>query len=85
MTPLLLVRDAQTVSDEMDQFQGRMGLSLNETGRQRAEAVARRIAADYRPIAWYSSPLRRAVQTTEAIARHVGISPQLCEGLVDLD
>jgi broad specificity phosphatase PhoE len=84
-TTLILVRHGQTAWNKEERFRGRTDLPLNESGMRQAEAVARRIAAEYRPAAVYTSPLKRAVQTAEIIARPFNLHIQLHEGLLDLD
>lgn len=84
-TTLILVRHGQTAWNKEERFRGRTDLPLNEAGLQQAEALARRIAIEYRLAAVFTSPLQRAMQTAEAIARpfHLRIQPH--EGLLDLD
>ncbi len=84
-TMFILVRHGQTAWNKEERFRGRTDLPLNETGMRQAEAVARRIAAEYQPAAVYTSPLQRAVQTAEAIARPFNLRVQPHEGLLDLD
>jgi broad specificity phosphatase PhoE len=84
-TTLILVRHGQTAWNEDERFRGRTDLPLDETGLQQVEAAAHRIAAEYRPVAVFSSPLRRAMQTAEVIARSAGLSVQSHPGLIDLD
>jgi probable phosphoglycerate mutase len=60
-------------------------LCLDDTGLQEAQAVARRITAEYRPAAVLSSPLGRARQTAEAIAERLRQVVQPEEALVDMD
>jgi probable phosphoglycerate mutase len=50
-----------------------------------AEATGRRIAAEWKPAAIYSSPLSRAVKTAEAIARHFDLTVQVHPGLADIN
>lgn len=64
---ILLLRHAETAAP--DRFHGcESDVELGRRGRQQAEAVARRLAS-LRPAAVYSSGLRRARATAEAIAR----------------
>jgi broad specificity phosphatase PhoE len=85
MTTFLLVRHGQTELNLAERFRGRSEAPLNETGLAQAEAVARRIAAGWKPAAIYTSPLSRATQTSDAIARACGITLQLEPGLIDID
>jgi broad specificity phosphatase PhoE len=50
-----------------------------------AEATGKRVAVEWRPTAIYSSPLSRAVNTAEAIARHFGLPVQVHPGIADID
>lgn len=91
----ILVRHGQTEWNRIERFRGRADVPLNETGLAQAEATGRRVAAEWRPVAVYSSPLSRAVKTAEAIARHVpsarppgagqGLPVQIHNGLADID
>ncbi len=56
------------------------GVSLNEEGRRQAAALARRLA-DVPLTAIYSSPLERAVETAEAIARLQGLTVRILEAV----
>ena len=73
MTLIVLVRHGQTEWNRVERFRGQ------------AEATAQRIAAEWRPVAVYSSPLSRAVKTAEVIARHLGLPVQTHGGLTDID
>lgn len=84
-TTLIIVRHGQTAWNKDERFRGRTDLPLNETGLAQAGAVGRRVAADYRPAAILSSPLQRAVQTAEAVARLLGLTVLPEPGLLDLD
>jgi len=54
-------------------------------GLSPAEATGRRVAAEWQPVAIYTSPLSRSVKTAEAIAKHFGCPVQLHPGLADID
>jgi broad specificity phosphatase PhoE len=58
---------------------------LTELGIAQATALARRLAQEHVPAAIYASPLRRAVQTAEIIARWVGSEVVIVEELRELD
>jgi broad specificity phosphatase PhoE len=68
----------------VERFRGRADLSLDETGRRQAEAAALSLK-NQQVAAIYSSPLRRALQTAEAIAKQLKLLVQPLEGLIDLD
>jgi len=59
------------------------GVHLNEKGRKEAEQMAPKLACE--PIrAIYSSPLERATETAEPLARKLGLKVQLSEGLGEI-
>jgi broad specificity phosphatase PhoE len=74
MTEIILVRHGETESNRRGLFRGRLDVPLNARGREQAEAVAGALAGD--PVAAvFTSPLVRAVDTADAIARKHGIEP----------
>jgi broad specificity phosphatase PhoE len=69
-TTFYLVRHGQTEYNRKRIVQGRgVNSDLNETGRRQAAALGERLREVPFTVA-YTSPLRRAVQTTEAILQH---------------
>jgi broad specificity phosphatase PhoE len=84
-TTLLIVRHGQTAWNKDLHFRGRADLTLDETGLHQAEAVGRRIAAEFQPAVVLSSPLQRARQTAEVIARNLNLTVQPESKLVDID
>ena len=85
MTCIVLVRHGQTEWNRNERFRGRADVPLNETGLAQAQATGRRVAAEWRPAAVYSSPLSRAVRTADAIAQHFDLPVQVEPGLIDID
>jgi broad specificity phosphatase PhoE len=91
MTKIILVRHGQTEWNRIERFRGRADVPLNPTGRAQAELTGKKVAATWRPVAIYSSPLSRALETAEAISHQVrvmqGISLQVKvhPGLMDID
>ena len=85
MTRVILVRHGQTEWNRVERFRGRADVPLNETGLAQAEATGKRVAAEWQPVAVYSSPLARAVKTAEAIAKHFNLPVQIHDGLADID
>lgn len=66
---LYCVRHGETLFNAQGRIQGQLDTELSPLGKRQAEAVAAALARE--PIdAIYSSPLRRAYETAEAIARH---------------
>jgi probable phosphoglycerate mutase len=84
-TRLLLVRHGQTDWNREERYRGHTDLPLNAVGKRQAEAVARRIGAEFRPAAVYCGPLERTRDTGAAIARVLGVSLQIEPDLIDLD
>lgn len=85
MTRIILVRHGQTEWNRVEHFRGRADIPLNETGLAQAEAVGRRIAAERKLSAVYSSPLSRAVKTAEFVAGHFDLPVLTHPALIDID
>ncbi|HZW02320.1 MAG TPA: histidine phosphatase family protein [Anaerolineaceae bacterium] len=71
MTRLLLVRHGETAWNVEGRYQGQADPPLNERGQAQAAQLAGRLAGAGIDVI-YASPLRRALQTAEAIARRTG-------------
>jgi len=84
MTVLYLVRHGLT--DAVGRrLSGRLpGISLNERGREQAARLAR-LFGSLNPVAVYSSPLERAVETALAIAAPHRLPVHQLPGLTDID
>lgn len=78
------MRHGQTEWNRVERFRGRADLSLNETGVKQAEAAAASLRGQ-QVAAIYSSPLKRAIQTADAIALQLKLRVQPLEGLIDID
>jgi probable phosphoglycerate mutase len=85
VTRLILVRHGETEWNRVERFRGRADVPLNAAGLAQAEATAQRIARTWQPAAIFSSPLSRAVQTAEAIARHYDLTVEPQPDLIDID
>ena len=85
MTKILLVRHGYVEGIEPPRFRGRTDLPLTLRGEAEARAVARRIAAGFRPAIVYTSPLRRCVVTGDEVAKACGVGSAIMEELNDLD
>ena len=81
---VLLVRHGRTVLNAENRLRGRLDPELDAVGLAEADALAQELAAR-EPARVVSSPLRRAVQTAEAIARRAGVRVQVDRGLIDRD
>ncbi|HIC88675.1 MAG TPA: histidine phosphatase family protein [Anaerolineae bacterium] len=84
-TTMILVRHGRTAWNKEVRFRGREDLPLDHFGLRQAEAVGFRIAAEWVPTAIYTSPLRRAMQTAQAIASICELPVQPEPGLLDID
>ncbi len=72
---LLLVRHGQSTWNRERRIQGQLDPPLSDEGRQQARRLGRRLAG--RLFAgFYSSDLKRAFETAEAIAGATGVQPQ---------
>jgi len=85
MTRIVLIRHGQTVWNREVRFRGRADIELDEFGRKQAEATGQYVATRWPVVAVYASPMRRAMQTAEAVARVQGLAAQPLEGLMDID
>ncbi len=81
---LYLVRHGETESNRLGLALGRDNVPLNEHGLWQAERVGRALASEPL-VAVYSSPLRRALDTAEAVAGHHGREVQVEERLIEMD
>lgn len=83
-TTIFLVRHG--AHDRLDRILcGRMaGVTLSETGRDQARRVAERLSSE--PMAAiYVSPLERARETAEPLAKRLGLAPLVSEDLNEID
>ena len=68
-TRFILIRHGQTEWNRgAERFRGHADLPLNETGLAQAQKMARRLANE-KIAALYASPLQRALQTAQPLAR----------------
>jgi len=83
MTTFLLIRHG--INDLVDRaIAGWMpGVHLNPEGRAQAERLAERLG-ETRIAAIYSSPLERACETAEPIARRRGLPVQICQAVGEI-
>lgn len=87
MVRMIVVRHGQTAWNAgagEERFRGRTDLPLDDTGRAQALAVARRLKNESISVL-YASPLLRAQQTFQPLAKELGLSIQSHRGLLDID
>jgi phosphoserine phosphatase len=85
VTKLLLTRHGHVDGIKPARFRGRAELALTPTGLAQADAVARRIAGQWKPAAVYTSALQRCVVTGAKIAAACGVTSSGLDGLTDID
>jgi broad specificity phosphatase PhoE len=83
MTRIILVRHGQTPWNKDKIFRGSRDIPLNDTGREEARLAGEWLKGETIHAA-YCSPLSRARDTGEAIARHHGLPVADLPGLTDL-
>ena len=84
-TLVLLVRHGLTPTTGVKLPGRARGLHLSDEGRRQAEAAAARIAKVAKVIAVYSSPLERARETAQIIAKARNMVVRIERGLLELD
>ncbi|MFQ5690858.1 MAG: histidine phosphatase family protein [Gemmatimonadota bacterium] len=84
-TPLLyLVRHGQTDSNVARVYSGWNDDSLNETGRSQVHALATRLAPEGVERI-FASPVRRAVETAQSLARRLGATVRTVHDLHEIE
>jgi probable phosphoglycerate mutase len=85
MPVFLLVRHGENDYVKKGRMAGRLpGIHLNKNGQKQAQAVADKLAGA--PVkAIYSSPLERAMETAEPIARTLSLDTITRPGLIEID
>lgn len=84
MIEINLIRHGETDWNRREIFRGRADIELSETGVRQAELLAKCLSqAEIATI--YSSPLKRALKTAEAIAGYHSLEIKTATGLIDLD
>jgi probable phosphoglycerate mutase len=85
MPLLLLIRHGENDFSKKGRFAGRLpGIHLNERGKQQAEELGKALA-ETQLKALYSSPLERALETADPIAKAVGLKIIQEPGLLESD
>ncbi len=84
MTEIILARHGETEWNVGEIYRGRIDISLDEVGLEQAELLGKYLS-DLKLDALYSSPLRRALDTANTIARYQEVDVEVANGLVDFD
>jgi broad specificity phosphatase PhoE len=80
---LTVVRHGETGWNRERRYQGATDTPLSDTGRAQAEAAGQALAAEALAAVW-SSPLQRARETAEAIARPQKLTVQIHPGFSEM-
>jgi hypothetical protein len=84
MLEIILARHGETDWNVAEVFRGRTDVELNKTGVRQAELLGKYLS-DLKIDAVYSSPLKRALKTAEAVAGYHAIKVEIVSGLIDFD
>jgi Histidine phosphatase superfamily (branch 1) len=84
-TKIILTRHGHVEGIDPRRFRGRAEIPLTALGVAQAKATAERIAASWRPVKIYTSPMGRCVATGAAIAEVSSAENQILQALNDLD
>ncbi|MGB9867891.1 MAG: histidine phosphatase family protein [Bacillota bacterium] len=89
MSRLIMLRHGETQWNRDGLFRGRKEVDLSPVGQLQAEAAARAIwpelVSGFAPVRLVSSPLRRALSTSEAIGKLSGLEVEVSQELQDVD
>ena len=85
MTQIILVRHGQTAWNREERFRGHADIPLDETGLAQAQAVAKRVALEWKPDVIYAGPLSRTIRTAEPTAKLFNLAVHSEPGLIDVD
>jgi len=84
MAKLILARHGETMWNVEKVFRGRADIGLDEVGIRQAELLGNYLG-NWKLEAIYSSPVERALDTANIVARHQKVSARIAEGLTDFD
>jgi broad specificity phosphatase PhoE len=84
MTELILARHGETAWNVEKIFRGRADVDLDRVGLKQAELLGKYLS-NWELEAIYSSPLRRALDTANMVARYQKVAVRVAEGLTDFD
>jgi broad specificity phosphatase PhoE len=84
MVEIILARHGETEWNRGEIFRGRADVELNDVGVRQAELLAEYLAAEEIDFI-YSSPLKRAVRTAQAVAGLKKLDVSIVQNLNDID
>jgi len=85
VTQLILIRHGRTILNAAGRFRGRGDVTLDTVGRGQVEALAHRLKMSFNITQLLTSPLRRALDTADAIAKTFDLATVVEPRLTDLD
>jgi phosphoserine phosphatase len=84
MAKFILVRHGETLWNVEKIYRGRTDVNLDEVGIKQADLLGKYLS-NWELEAIYASPLRRALDTANIIARYQKVGVHVAEGLIDFD
>jgi len=84
LTDIILIRHGQTAWNREERFRGRMDIELTDLGLAQAQATGRALASQ-KISAVFSSPLKRALKTAQAVAQPHSLTVRPTDGLLDIN
>lgn len=84
MAKLILARHGETEWNVEKVFRGRADVNLNEVGIKQADLLGKHLC-NWELEAIYSSPVKRALDTANIVARYMEVAVCIAEGLTDFD
>lgn len=84
MTKLILARHGQTTWNVEKLFRGRADVDLDDVGVEQAELLGKYLSS-LELEAIYASPVKRALDTANIVARYQKVAVRISEGLTDFD
>lgn len=84
-TTILIARHGHVEGISPERFRGRADVALTPEGTAQARALAQGIGSEQHPVAIYTSPLLRCVETAAPIGRECGVTPRVFDALIDID
>ncbi|MCL2405891.1 MAG: histidine phosphatase family protein [Defluviitaleaceae bacterium] len=80
---LLIIRHGQSEADILNVWEGRADFDLTALGHEQASLMANWVAGNYKIDKIFSSPLKRAQQTADALANSTGASITFDDDLME--
>jgi broad specificity phosphatase PhoE len=84
-TKVLLVRHGHVPGISPERFRGRADIELTDRGVAEAHKTADSISRFWQPAAVYTSPMKRCIDTSTAIAKKCEVGVEILPALIDLN